>query len=510
MITFWPSKSFYPAKWLPFFWAGTLLLSCNYQKDTRTDESILARIGDRTISVNEFIRRAEYTPRPAYCAGDNYIHRKIVLNSLIAEKLLALEAEDNDELRQNQEFQAYLVGRKEQAMRQWFYYKEAFEKVEIDSNDVKPIYQLSGRTYRLAYLTIDNAEQAAEVQGALAAGGADRFQQVAQQLSGQLQTPQREVAFQAVENETMLDSLFTVTRSKNQIVGPVKSEDGNFTFVQILGWTDRKLLSPTDIQRRWQDAQDWLTEKTASQSYDRIVAQLMKGKTIEFMPETFRKLVNLVGPMYLRSREQKEQAFSDQFWKKNEEIQLEKQADQMAGEPLFRIDGQIWSVADFEQEMQRHPLVFRKRNMAKSEFAEQFKLAIVDMVRDRYVTTAAYEAGYDKAEEVQRNAQMWRDNLSALYQQNKYLHSLGLVSAFRNEPVKIIESRLNPLIDSLQAKYSEKIAIDTERFESIKLSRIDLFAVQRNMPFPVVVPSFPMITTDHTLDYGKSVKNPHE
>ena len=182
----------------------------------------------------------------------------------------------------------------------------------------------------------------------------------------------------------------------------------------------------------------------------------------------------------------------------------------MAGEPLFRIDGQIWSVADFEQEMQRHPLVFRKRNMAKSEFAEQFKLAIVDMVRDRYVTTAAYEAGYDKAEEVQRNAQMWRDNLSALYQQNKYLHSLGLVSAFRNEPVKIIESRLNPLIDSLQAKYSEKIAIDTERFESIKLSRIDLFAVQRNMPFPVVVPSFPMITTDHTLDYGKSVKNPHE
>lgn len=72
--------------------AGIVLLShCSTQKPS-SHETILAKVGDKTISVNEFIRRAEYTPRPAYCRGENYIHRKIILNSLVAEKLLALEA----------------------------------------------------------------------------------------------------------------------------------------------------------------------------------------------------------------------------------------------------------------------------------------------------------------------------------------------------------------------------------------------------------------------------------
>ena len=42
---------------------GLLILRCG-KKDEPIPETLIARIGDKTISQNEFIRRAEYTIRP--------------------------------------------------------------------------------------------------------------------------------------------------------------------------------------------------------------------------------------------------------------------------------------------------------------------------------------------------------------------------------------------------------------------------------------------------------------
>ena len=52
------------------------------------DSDILVEINDRVITKNDFIIRSEYTIRPSYCKSNNQIHKKIILNSLIAEKLL--------------------------------------------------------------------------------------------------------------------------------------------------------------------------------------------------------------------------------------------------------------------------------------------------------------------------------------------------------------------------------------------------------------------------------------
>ena len=33
-----------------------------------------------------------------------------------------------------------------------------------------------------------------------------------------------------------------------------------------------------------------------------------------------------------------------------------------------------------------------------------------------------------------------------------------------------------------------------------------MIVMQKNVPFPVIVPSFPQVTTDSKLDYGKRIK----
>ena len=91
--------------------AAMLGVGCQKTADV-PDDAVIARIGDRTITKNEFIRRSEYTIRPPYCKmGDLIIHKKIILNSLIAEKLLALEAEEKQLLQNHEGFQAFIKGK---------------------------------------------------------------------------------------------------------------------------------------------------------------------------------------------------------------------------------------------------------------------------------------------------------------------------------------------------------------------------------------------------------------
>ena len=101
------------------------------------EEAVLARVGKKFITIQDFIRRAEYTIRPDYCRQDNYIHKKIVLNSLIAEKLASLEFEKLNSEFQSKDVEEYFRGRREQAMRQTMYFEEYFEKVSISPEIVQ-------------------------------------------------------------------------------------------------------------------------------------------------------------------------------------------------------------------------------------------------------------------------------------------------------------------------------------------------------------------------------------
>ncbi|MDZ7372289.1 MAG: hypothetical protein ONB12_14100, partial [candidate division KSB1 bacterium] len=134
--------------------AATIFALCSRKQAPMEGEKVLVRIGDKaTITVNEFIARAEYWPRPDYCRQNNYIDKKIVLNSLIAEKLMAMEAGEDCPLLRSEEFQLFLKGRKEQAMRQWMHHVEATAKVKLDSAEIKKTFNLAGREYELAYFS---------------------------------------------------------------------------------------------------------------------------------------------------------------------------------------------------------------------------------------------------------------------------------------------------------------------------------------------------------------------
>jgi hypothetical protein len=488
-----------------FLITALILISCARKLSDHSDEKIIARIGEKTISLDEFVRRAELTIRPGYCRGEEDFHKRIILNSLIAEKLLAIEAGENNELANNERFQDYLKGRKEQAMRQWLYNHDFYEKVRLDSNEIKNSYKLAGRKYKVAYFTIKDSIVAKKVQDELQQGLS--FTEIFQQLEGLEGIPCRVVSWNAPEHEAIHNAIFSGLICKDQVIGPIKIETNFYTVIKILGWTDRVVLIDKESHQRWKDVTEKLKRKHATIQYRKYISKIMRGKRAEFAEDIFYKLVNIVGPFYFKTGKDKSELFNQRFWHKDsEEIILDDIADNIENIrdfPLLRIDGGIWTVRDFEKELNSHTLVFRKRRMKRSEFAEQFKLAIVDMIRDKYITKEAYKKGYDRVNVVERNISMWRDYLSSLYHRNQYLESIGKTEDFHKDHLRIIRQDLNPYIDRLQEKYNDVVEIDTYRFEKIRLTRIDLFVLQRNVPYPIVVPGFPILTTDNKLDYGK-------
>ncbi len=476
----------------------------------RTEEpsgAILARVGDRVITVDEFLRRAEYTPRPPYCRGDSYIHRKIVLNTLIAEKLLAMEAGADNELLNNEQFRTYLRGRQEQAMRQWLFYRDFYAKTRIKPADVQQRYKLSTRTYIVTYYSFSGDSLLGLVKQKLSA--ADGFNEGFQLIGGIGSAPEREVAWNKAEHEAIRRVLFSRPLVQGEVIGPIETEDGLYTVMRIEGWNERVLLSDTQQRQQWVEAEASLRQEQAELAYLKFVQRLMRGKKMVFVEDTFYRLATTLAPLFLATHGQKKLAFNRYFWQKDgEELVLDQSPCDIAhlrALPLFRLEGKTWTVADLERELDAHPLVFRTRHIKKGEFAAELRLAIADLIRDKYIAQAAYKRGYHQALPVRRTVGMWQDHILALHQRNLYLRRIGQETELSRIDTGVLDEHLNPYIRQLQRKYSDRIEINMDLFEKTSLSRVDMLVLQRGALYPVVVPAFPLLTTLHPIDYGRKM-----
>ncbi|MBN1464440.1 hypothetical protein JXA02_01675 [candidate division KSB1 bacterium] len=482
-----------------------VLLSCA-RRPEQPEQVILAQAGDRIITLDEYIKRAEYTIRPNYAKGNQYIHKKIILNSLIAEKLMAMEGGEDNAFAQNSAFQNYIRGRREQAMRKWLFHNEGTNKVDIKADELNNAYRWAGRDYDVAYFTV--AKAGVDSVEALLSDPSLSFEDVYDIIGGEGELPTRQISWRHDGNDAVMEAMYSDTLRIGQVVGPLELGENSYTTMKVLGWTEKVAMSDEQVRLRFNDVKERLVQKKAEKIYASFVLDVMRGKTLEFDERAFYKVVEIVKPFYLQSKEEKQRTLNARLWQEEDTTSVDYGA--MANDfeaikewPLLTIDGVTWTVAQLRDEIGRHPLVFRNRNVTDATFPQQFKLAVVDLVRDKYLTQEAYKRGYDRINFVEQYADMFRDHALALVHQNEYLKAQESEYDFSKDYLAAIDKYLNPYVDSLQTKYSDQIAIDTDILEKVELTRIDMFVMEKNAPYPVAVPSFPVLTNDTRLDYGR-------
>ena len=478
-----------------------LLFGCSVQTPV-PEELILARVGSSILTVQDFIRRSEYTIRPVYCRQENYIHKKIVLNSLIAEKLTALEFEKETQVTQKDKNRGgFLLGRREQAMRQIFFAEEFHSKTSVADDEVRPAYELAGRAVNIEFLTLPDLEMATRIRD-LVLGGVPLDSVHKNLWSGP--PPSREITWFDREPEGIHQALFAKDIKKGQLLGPIKTDNNTYLIISIKGWKDRVSITETEQIQLWDDVKERVSENKARGAYLNWVKSLMGGKKMKLNPGIFNVYANRAADHYLKADSTKQTAMNRAIWNEPEildKLDLITNLGPVEGlgpnSTILEYGGKAWTVNDLNEELRTHPFVFRKRKMNREEFPAQLRFAIADLFRDKEITEHCYREGYDDHWSVNRYVEMWNHaSSSRKYSERKRSNNGQIVN--QEDWLNF----MNPIVDSLQVVYSDQIEINMDAFEAIELTSTDMVVTQRGVPFPVMVPSFPIITTDNRIDYG--------
>jgi hypothetical protein len=455
------------------------------------DQVVLARIGDRDITVKEFEYRCEFTIRPKYMTHKGIELNRILLDNLIDEKILAMEAGDTSRMARNKMFNAYIQGIREQAMREELFFKSAYNRVRPDTQEIKSLYRFTGREYRLAFYTLTDDNLARKVIERIATNPSSAGA-VFDGIGGDRKPPEQRVSWKDPSSEPIFNALFTHPVGRDSVIGPLRIDRNLYVMMKVIDWKDEIALGQTEQQKRWNDVVERIKKRDSNALWNRMLEKLIGGKTIQFNPPVFKKLAELSYDLSIASGDSQSRDIVGDFLKNNADASKPDAFRSEKGflkSPFLTFDGKTWTVEDFKNELAVHPLVYRTKNFTRQTFPREFKNAVADLMRDHYLTGEAYRNHLQKLDAVARKAAMWRDAMTAAWSRDQILAALAKKHHIEGQPDRLT-SVYTAYMDSLRNAYAGRIRIEEPELQKIQLTNSDMIAYKPGVPYPMAVPNF--------------------
>jgi hypothetical protein len=465
-----------------------LFHGCSQEK--KSDETILVCVANKTISVNEFIRRAELTPRPFYCSGNSAKDKNIILNTLVAEKMLVLDQyEKNPDKVEDEGLQYYLNGIREQAMRWALYRVKILNTITVDSASLNKNFLMAGIVYRLKYYTIYDTNV---VKNSFI--NKQSFEQVFQERLGTAPIPSKTIRWQDQENLAVHNALFTKIIPPGTMIGPIELAGEGYLVCKIDSVKEIKTVTLQDVKEREQLVTERLKRRKAAVAWLHYINQLMESKKITFFKETFDRVASLFEEIYFSS-ESEPTAISGQ----NDHHAALTSNQQLLSSLFYKIDERIWTVAAFKRLIMAHPLIYRTSELSRENYKYHFRKAIIDLMGDYFLTQEAYNMDLDKDSHVIRTVSMWQDALLAKAITSEYLEAVKRRDDYNPNLMKGNYTYLDIYLDSLKTKFCNRLQLNMNAYNRIRLTQSSMIALQSLQPHALAVPPFPQLTQDDTI-----------
>lgn len=444
---------------------------------------IIARVGDKVITAQDFIERAEYTPRPLYCRGNSSTDKRIILNSLIGEKLFSMEMKKDVPI----EIDKYLTGRRNQKMREVLFNtitSNAIEKIDNFSH----WKSLSSIEYNISYLSISNSNLLSEIQNSISTGKS--LSNIYASYNSISEIPKREnINLFSAGNRVLREELFSKVWNRGDIIGPMKTDDNVFMFVQID--SRKKIVNLTQSASTQLD--DELTNLIASHiketEYQNFVSEIMSEMNFDLNPASYIGFSESIRSWYNEISEA-----GSELNKISPRLNISSPDD-----ILLVLNGEDVTIKQISDWISIHPLVFRDGYYKDLHFSDQLKYAIADLIRDRNLNDRAISLNLHRHPEVISEYEKWYDNYRAIAQRKEIIDQ---ESEFNSTKVT---TELNEYFFNVSQKYSEQIGINLEVLDSISLSSTDMATYNKLGPYKLAVPLFPVITNTYKLNYGQPI-----
>lgn len=395
--------------------SAALIFSCSFSF-AQNDESVVARIGNETITVKEFKLRYELSPYiPSNKDIDPDSLKYDFLYSLIAEKLWSKDAEEMG-LTKSNEFNFIFSPLEEMFVRDALFKIEVEDKILLSAYDVENGILKSQSKLKTQILSTQDSSAIYNIYNKFSFNtNLDSIVSKYQNFTNNVV----DIALGTLKDEEIEDSLYSLP--VNGFTAPIKSEVGWVIFV-----IKDKIITPFDLgnQQSIDKMKKVIRDRRTEKRYEEYLTQLLSGITINIDADAFGIIYATIWQVLKTKLSTKD--LTNYF--ELTEFDFSKIDSSLGSnnlnKPLFHLSGleinldkflSYLSFNGFHVNQLDSTIVLQKLNQRAKRFIE------VQMI-----TAEAYKRGLQFNPKVRDDLKVWQENYLAQLYFNNNLDSINI------------------------------------------------------------------------------------
>ncbi|MFA6598621.1 MAG: peptidylprolyl isomerase [Ignavibacteriaceae bacterium] len=390
-----------------------IVLQTHFCQAQKKDEPV-AKIGNETITSDEFKTRYELLPHPSATYKDSDSLKKEFLASLIAEKLWALEAKDMhfDTLKL---YQNLLKPIEKMFLRDALYKQEVESKFKITDLDLIRGKARAQITLKVLILSaIDSAESYAMYKKLTKGVPFDSLLKKRPDFA--LQREPVPITFGKMDEEWMEDSLYRM--KPNTFSKPMKNKSGWFIFKlvdKVDGNVDR---SPSIAE----NVKNIIRARRGRVYGGEFLNKLLKGKQVPFNPDIVRGLPDKMLESFEKRRQANPADSVNLHFTETDLAYLSSlYGDETLAKPIAMMKTDPPTLSDFFYYLLVEDFTIKK--VTKQNIIAALQQKLNDFVQHELITREAQSRGLGNLPEVKKDIRMWRENYLAQFMKKVFVDS---------------------------------------------------------------------------------------
>lgn len=463
---------------------------------TKIGDEVLAKVGNKNITVREFISGYEFGPAFYKKVKDS---KDIYLKFLLDEKLLALDGYSqgyNDSTRVKELYHAI----NSDLTTEQLFRDDVQKDVKIPPSKIKKAIRDKQYTYDIKWLYAPNADSLSFfISGLSNKISFDSLYKM--QLNDSIFYDQRSMKIDKFTLSIRNPQLSKVvdTMQVNEISKPVKAPDGWY-IVKITDIWKNEIVTESMYQKDEYDARTALEMQQMDSLSDIYVHKMMLSKNPVIQAHAFDLLRSYMGGYELTPEQYKEWNLDSRMKSEIQNYDSLKEED-LAKVNLVTLTDTAFTMANFINwfRLREEYLKFNRTNF--NDFSASLESMIWEMVRDNLLESRAYSRGLENRDIVKEQSAWWKDKIVYSIMRDKIANSVGLNIESPAQRMKIFDKKkllidkTNKILANLEKKY--KVTINKTLLNKITVQdddnphAIDVYVVKKGGIFPH--PAYPSI-----------------
>ncbi len=434
--------------WLVAGLVALLTITC--QQTPQHGDPVLARVGTREISRDQFIQRAEWSLPPRDPDRTNS-RRHQLLERFVLEKQLAQEGERMG-IHRHHHLQELFKFSEDLALARALYQVEIRDKLSISETQIEQALEWTQHPRTIAYVLADESEEAETLHNLWLSGAS--LKQVIRQVHPGIRdslSGYRKMVWG--ESEPAVEkAVFTLPPGQLSGVIPVRQ---GYIILRVDTVHHQPILSESDLQnnRRW--IKKILMRRAERDASARFVNQTMTSFNVRFNDARVQHVIDYwvreatkeVSGEYIEPRPLGEDITETTLVSMQNLLQ----------EPFVRFNGGHWTLEDMLTKWRAFhlPVDVNSPDRARTSMARNWSL----IVRDALLARKARERGLCDEQTVKADCELWQD----------YYLGVAVLDSLQSGGEVNWHNRLNETFP---------VRIDSNVLETIRLSSIPALAIR--------------------------------